>query len=203
MYYKAYTYKEIARDTSEGVSLSMVKTYLRITQDNTCEDELLNNLISTARQCFEGFTRRTLIETTFKTYRDIWESIYELRRSPLVSITSVQYYDVDNVLQTVDSANYYNTDEEFYSKLIFNNNFDFPTLYEREQAVLITFKAGYADTIDKVPAKIKTALLEHIMAMYENRGDCEGVFCQNLLPNTAKMVYNQYKIEEIGIYCNR
>lgn len=202
-YYKPYSYKEIARDSSEAIPLSLVKEHIRLSHDNTCEDELIRTYIATARLCFEAFTRRTLITTTYRTYRDIWENGYELRRSPLQSVESVKYYDTDNVLQTLDSSNYYVTDEADYSRLIFNDDAVFPTLKNREQAIQIEFKAGYGDTMADIPADIRVALLQHIANMYENRGDCEGDFCENLLPSTARLIYSKYKIMEIAIYCNR
>lgn len=201
--YVPYTYKQIARDSSDAVPLSLVKSHLRITGENSCEDELIRTYIDTAILCFEALTKRVLITTTFKTYRDIWERSYELRKSPFQSVESVQYYDTDNVLQTLDSSNYYTTDESGYSQLIFNNDASLPTLKDRKQAIEITFKAGYGDSVDNVPTDVKTALLQHVAQMYDNRGDCEGDCCENLLPPTAKMIYNKYRLMQIAIYENR
>jgi len=202
-YYKPYTYKEISRDSSDAIPLSLVKEHLRISHDNSCEDELIRTYIATARMCFEAFTWRTLITTTFRTYRDIWERGYEIRRSPLQSIESVKYYDTDNVLQTLDSSNYYITNETDYSRLIFNDDAVLPSLKGREQAIQIEFKAGYGDTMADIPADIQTALLQHVASMYENRGDCEGDFCNNLLPATARLIYSKYRIIEMVTYFNR
>jgi len=202
-YYKPYSYKEISRDSSEAIPLALVKEHIRASQDNSTEDELIRSYMATARLCFEGFTRRTLITTTYKTYRDIWQSGYEIRRSPLQTIESVKYYDTDNVLQTLDSSNYYITNETDYSRLIFNNDAVLPSLKNREQAIEITFKAGYGDAMEDIPYDIRVALLQHIASMYENRGDCIDSVCSNLLPATASMIYSKYKIIEMVTYFNR
>ncbi len=194
----AFNYKLIDAVDALPLTVAEVKLYLRVS--NTADDALIEELIETASLCCESYTRRVLITKTFRTYRDCWLRPYiELRKSPLQSIESVKYYDTENVLQTLDASNYYTTDEpDYYSKILYTQDATLPSLYKRLQAIEIEFKAGYGDTADDIPADLKLAMKQHIAMMYENRGDCADATCSNMLPATAKNIYNKYKIQEIG-----
>ena len=99
---RAYTYTQTAKVDALAVSLAEVKLWLDVTVST--DDALITSLIKTAEKCFEDYTGRILITTTFKTFRDFWGAGYELMKSPLQSLSSVKYYDEDNNLQTLDSG---------------------------------------------------------------------------------------------------
>ena len=75
----------------------------------------------------------------------------------------------------------------------------------QEQAVKITFKSGYGNTLSNVPDSLREGLLQHIAAMYENRGDCGDSrvsggtisMAQKFLPVDAQLIYGMYRIRSI------
>lgn len=155
--------------------------------------------IKTAIKSFEDISRRTLMTTGFRTFRDCWNLCFELRKSPLQTITSVKYFDVDAVEQTVDSADYYIQKDPFYSLARFDAEYEFPDLREnRPQQIIIDFTSGYADDELEVTDDIKQAILQHVCYMNANRGDCSfesGESSAKL--SGAYPTYRSYKIEEI------
>lgn len=176
------------------VALSDVKNFLRIT--DTSDDSLLTILIHTAADLFEGFTHRTLINTTFTAYIDDFpvENYIELRRSKLVSVTSVKYY-IDAVLTTLDSAEYYTTNSDDYSRIHMVDDDSFPTTdTDRVQTVQVEFVAGYGASDLDIPYSIKSALMSHIAWLYENRGSSSD--CSGNIPEHVKRSYMKYKIIE-------
>lgn len=167
---------------------------------DTVQDNWMSNAIKTAMSCFEAVSRRTLMKTAFRTYRDCWDSCFELRKSPLVSIESVKYNDTSAVEQTVDVADYYIKKDPAYSLIAFDcDTFEYPELKaNRPQQIMINFTAGYATDETEVPADIKQAILMQVCCMFANRGDCgDGMGCA--IETGALAIYNKYKIEEIAL----
>jgi uncharacterized phiE125 gp8 family phage protein len=181
------------------VTLDEVKRFCRqeFLIGDTSQDDMITMFINAAIDCFEKISRRTLMKTGFRTYRDCWYQCYELRKSPLDTIDAVKYFDSDAVEQIVDSSEYYIDEDPAYSLIVFDVDYSFPALRaNRPNQITIDFTAGYAADESEVPSDIKTALLQHICFMSENRGDCA---CGDMsaIPSSAKQTYLKYKIEEI------
>lgn len=139
--------------------------------------------ITTAREYAERYTRRAIVQQTLRLLRgpimgterrglqwymnggaSDWGQI-ELLRPPLISVSSVKYYDDSNVLQTVDPASYF-TAQGLVATLRFVDGFQAPSTYLREDAIQIEYVAGYApsdatptDYRANVPDGIKAAIL--------------------------------------------
>ena len=154
--------------TSEVLTLAEIKTFLKV--DGTDYDSILTPFIKVSRQIGEKITGRDFVEKEYKTFLDSFPYCHgiEIRKSKLKSITSIQYYDVNNALQTLSSSDYYFTNDANYSSIYINNDKTFPTTYERKQAVIITFKVDYPN----FPATLKQAMLSVCAYLYENAGDC-------------------------------
>lgn len=155
---------------SELLTLSDIKTHLRL--DGSDYDSILTPLIKTSRQIGENITGRDFIEKEWKTYLDAFpisncEGI-ELRKSKLKSITSIQYYDENNVLQTLSASDYYITEEADYSSIFLKCDKSFPRTYCRKQAVIITFRTHYPN----FPQDLEQAMLSVCSYLFENTGDC-------------------------------
>jgi uncharacterized phiE125 gp8 family phage protein len=155
---------------AELLSLSDIKTHLRI--DGSDYDSILTPLIKTSRLIGEKITGRDFIEKEWRTYLDYFPSSscegIELRKSKLLSITSIQYYDETNTLQTLSSSDYYITNEADYSSIFIKNDKSFPNTYHRRQAVIITFKTSFPS----FPQDLKQAMLSVCSYLFENTGDC-------------------------------
>lgn len=192
------------------VSLSDVKTWLKVPSTITADDNLITALIKSATGIFEKITGRDLINKTYKTYLDAFPCVDGLnyytgisslapqyhdngiviRKSKLQSITSIQYYK-DGVLTTWDSSNYYITDLPDYSAIYLVTNKEFPSDVDiRKQAVVINFVTGYGVDDTYVPEDVKQALLQFITYLYENRGDCAN----SKDMQAAMDLFSQFKI---------
>ena len=155
------------------VSTAEVKSHLRI--DHALEDTQLDALAAAALNLIEGrsgYLRRALVTQTWK-WRvcefPIERRIY-LPFPPLQSLTSIKYYDADNVEQTFSSSNYGVNPRAFRGFVELNRSASWPGTYERFDAVTLEFVAGYGAAA-AVPQAIKQAALLLIGDMYANRGD--------------------------------
>jgi len=139
---RAYSYKVITAPAELPVSLATVKAHLRIDPSNTTEDALITLYIQAATSFAEEFTRRHFITREIETFRDFFPAVsdgyykrgvvgrnvinanvsggnlgFELRRSPLQSIESVEHL-VDGSFVAVDPTVFYATFETDYSELL-------------------------------------------------------------------------------------
>lgn len=153
---------------SEPLTLNDIQTHLRLDGlDYVC---ILTPMIKTSRLIGEKITGRDFIEKEWRTYLDYFPTCegIELRKSKLLSITSIQYYDENNVLQTLSSDDYYITQEADYSSIFIKSDKSFPRTYCRKQAVIITFRTSFPN----FPQDLKQAMLSVCQYLFENTGDC-------------------------------
>ena len=123
-------------------------------------------------------TANTLLALYPNMRRTDW-SLIALERSPLLAINSVQYYDVNETLQSLTAWNATTNPTGIYyapSGTIIDPGFmalrcdqSWPDTFIRPDAVQITFTAGYGTTAASVPNNIRHALLLLTKHLYDNR----------------------------------
>jgi uncharacterized phiE125 gp8 family phage protein len=199
---KAWPYIVTVAPASSPLTLDEIKTHLKIS--GSAEDTYLTLLLDAVVDFFEKYTKRNLITRTYETYRDTFDNDLEIRQSPSVSVSKIEYL-VSDVLTTLSTDVYFLLVSNTFPRLSLKAGQEWPTgMDDREQAVKITFTAGYGAASD-VPEDIKVALLQHIAALYENRGDCDesrvsgGQFTTAVkyLPVDAQLIYDMYRIRSI------
>jgi len=151
---------------STPVSLVEAKAHLRV--DHSDDDTLITGLIAAATDHLDGYTGilgRAIITQTWR--QDFYRFSPQMRLPlhPVASVSSVTYYDGDNVQQTL-SENIYELLADGAGPYIARKaDQTWPGTKNREAAVAATFIAGEATA----PAAIKTAILLMVAHLYENR----------------------------------
>ncbi len=198
-YKKAFTYNVSTAPAAKPLTLTEVKTHLKIAIADTSQDDYLNLLIDMATAFGEKYTKRTFINTGFTTFRDDFNDPLVLRRSQVSAIASIKYL-VAGVLTTLATSVYGFTDVNGFSEIFLQVDQEFPTDIDSvPQAVEIIFTAGYGAAATDVPADVKFAMLNHIAFLYSNRGDC-AADCSGSdgVPSTVKSLYDKIRIVNIG-----
>lgn len=204
---KAWPYTVTSVPAILPLTLEEVKSHLRIDIGDSCQDTLLTTLIKTATNYAESYTKKDFITRTYETFRDTFGNDLTIRRSPIQSITSVEYL-IDDVLTAVATTVWFLIESNTFPHLSLKASQVWPTDGDqglREQAVKIVFKSGFGDAITDVPEDLREGMMHHIAAMYENRGDCDedrvsgGIFstAQAFLPVDAKLIYDLHRIRSI------
>lgn len=181
----------------EPLDTSECNTHLKISG----EDQYVNSLLMTARQMLERELGRSFILQTWTAYDDEWSREMYLDYPPLLSVTSVKYYDIDGVLQTLDPASYWvnNKEEPGCVKLAYD--FTAPELqYGRPNSIEILYTAGYAATGDAptkmaaVPEPIKHSIKILMTDMHEHRGQYVIGSTAMKIPRFILDLVHSYKI---------
>lgn len=150
--------------TSEPVSVSEAKTALKVTGSD--EDTYIGNLITAAREKYEGDTLRQLMEATWTLKLSKWPTrMLYLERVPVTSVESVKYYNADGELQEMTANEDYCYGIGEPGRLTFANRYE---LDDGEDKIEIEFKAG-AGSAEDVMEVDKQAILMLVAHWYENR----------------------------------
>ncbi|QQS08679.1 MAG: phage head-tail connector protein [Phycisphaerales bacterium] len=184
--------------TEEPVTLVEAKAHLRV--DVTAEDDLITRLIAEAREWVERYTRRAVVDQTWRLWvdrfpdgavdeygkpilgnRPLGDVAIWLPGGKIKSINSVKYIDSAGVLQTLAGTEYAldSKDPQKHSRLLPAYGKTWPIARSEPNAVQIEYTAGYGDAT-AVPAIIKQAVLLHVGWNYENR---EAVGRGDFLPS--------------------
>jgi uncharacterized phiE125 gp8 family phage protein len=187
--------KVIVEPELEPVTLDDVYVALRLDTDGDSppthpHDGMLQRNITTSRQQCEQITRRAFCQQTLRITSqefpycrvrfggdydyEVRNGYIELKRPPLIEVVSVTYYDQNNSLQTIAAENYFIDESSIVPRLQFTDQFQFPAVYRRDDALQVTYKAGYEpegsppdDFVSNVPQGIKDAILIGVQLLYD------------------------------------
>lgn len=168
------------------------KSHLNVTLDD--DDDLIESYIDAAVSVVEAFTRRKLVDQTWKMHiRDGFDTDsrgrIEIPFAPLSSLSSIKYLDSAGASQTWASTNYDVVTPvgphamPAYVELAFGKSF--PSVRGAWNSVTIEYIAGYGDNSDDVPAAIRSAIRLLLATYYENR---ESVIVGTIAQELPKVV---------------
>lgn len=178
--------------------------HLRVTNGGR-EDDYIQSLIDTSLRMCQSYTQRRILPETWKLHLSAfpWGAI-ELPYPPLIEVTSIQYYDGDGDLTTLDADDYFVDapagPEAVRGWVRLIDGVSWPSSTTREDAVQVTFRTGYVtpgaspETVD-VPRDITHGRLLIVKDLYENRG-ISFVGPGNVVSKaqiTAESIWNTYR----------
>lgn len=156
--------------TSEPVAVEDLQAHSVIATGT--DDDLISDMIATAREQIEDETGRALMTQTWVLKLDGFpdEDVIYMPRPPLASVTSIAYVDTNGDSQTWSSAEY---DVDISSKVRKGRitpayGYSWPSTRDEMGSVTITYVAGYG-AASAVPRQLKQALMLLVGAMYEHR----------------------------------
>jgi uncharacterized phiE125 gp8 family phage protein len=182
-------WKVTTAPAKEVWTLSEVKNYLKV--DTSADDTLITTLLQSAREVAERYLNQALITQTITEKLDRLNNptIY-LSISPVIAVTSLQYKDGVNSLQTYDAANYVVDTFLKPGRLALAYGSTWPTLYGNINDVTITYTAGYGTEPSGVPMQIRQAVLMMVADGYDNREDYV-----KKLPTASEYLLDQYRVQ--------
>lgn len=158
----------------DAVSLDEAKTYMSI--DHTDHDNLVLNLVAAAHRDVQEHCWHTLTDTTYKLFLNDFPTngIIPMYRGVVKSVTSLTYYDENNQEQTlVENTDFFLSAGGLEPATIqFMEGVTVPETYDRDDAIIITYVAGYGEPED-VPDHFKRAILSLAHYWYDTPMDEE------------------------------
>lgn len=161
--------RRTAAPSVEPITLAEALAHLKEESDSAANDDYIEALIGVAREACEERTERTLITTTWRLTLDAFPDAIVLLRPPVIQVTSVQYFDTDGQLQTLDPADYLLDKVSEPGYLVPGVDKAWPDTQDRINAVTVDYTAGYGATAADVPKPLKQWMLLVIGDLYANR----------------------------------
>jgi uncharacterized phiE125 gp8 family phage protein len=151
------------------VTLADAKAHMRVSFAD--DDALIGALLQAAVDHVDGWSGilgRCLINQDWSVSFGAWGGRVLRLAFPDVSAAEVTYRDSDGAEQTVDPALYAIKEDNQSAYLFLSADFERPILFDRPDAVTVTFAAGYA-SVTEVPAIHKQAIRLLVGYYFENR----------------------------------
>jgi len=190
----AISYKRTVAPVTEPITLNEAKDHLEINHND--KDNLINMLIKTAREMGEHESARSFFTQTIVAQLDDFPtSNIELIYGPVQSVTTLKYYDVDNVQQTWSNANYRVDIVSKIAKVEAVNSW--PEVYDRIDAIEVTYVAGYTEVAD-IPSTDKSGMLMLLTHLFENRQDVVVGSQVNMMPQSSQFLFRKNKIYHVA-----
>jgi len=134
------------------------------------DDSFLAELEKMAVERIESDTRRQLVTATWKLYLSCFPSVIQIRKAPVASVTQIRYVDTDGDWQILSPSVYETFLQREPAEIRLAYQQTWPVVRQKEQAVEVTFTAGYG-TADDVPEIAKHAVKMIVQDAYNN---CDG-----------------------------
>lgn len=157
----------VTRPTTEPLTLGEAKKQLEISISDTTHDDHLTALVIAARQQWEDDTDSAVCNQTWKVETQEFVDGMKLPKRPVQSITTIQYYDGTNTLQTLASTVYQLHAGRGEIRLGYQQVL--PATSARWDAWKITYLCGYGTDGTNVPGVAKRAMMLLIGYHFENR----------------------------------
>ena len=82
----------------------------------------------------------------------------EIERIPFGSVSSLTYYDLDDVEQTLAGANYVLDDASEPPRIVRASGVSWPSTYDKPNALKLSFIGGYGALYSDVPLRVRHAI---------------------------------------------
>ncbi|AOY88648.1 hypothetical protein BKP64_10960 [Marinobacter salinus] len=181
--------KRTVKPSAPVVSLADVKLDLRV--DHTFEDTLIQSLIDAAVQYLEAPSG--VLGKAFIT--QVWEMstrgpdddcrIY-LPVTPVQAIDAISYFDSDNVEQSLTVTDFHLYGDENWAYITPKNDVEWPDLFDRLDAITVTFTAGFGAAESFVPETIRQVVRLLVTHWYINRSAVDTGTIATEIPMAAQ-----------------
>jgi len=168
-------YRSLTRQTApavEPVTLSEAKAHLRI--DSSDEDTLISTLITAAREWCEEYLDRSLIHQQYVMRLDSFPYEIELPRPPMATSGTTTAltltYTLGDDSTAVLAATEYRIDRNSTPGVVRQlREGTWPANLDDQNAITVTWWAGYGSSGSSVPAAIRSAMLMLVAHLWRNR----------------------------------
>lgn len=167
------TLVRVTAPVASPVSLADAKAHLRV--DGSAEDAYIQSLIDAAVSMVDGdgLLGRAMVTQTWAKWVSQNPGVVRLSMGPFIALTDVSYYDTDNVLQAATLTDFdVRVDGDFVNVRPKKDKV-WPGAYIRDDAIKLTFTAGFGAASD-VPVDIIHAIKLMVAHWHQHREAVSG-----------------------------
>jgi uncharacterized phiE125 gp8 family phage protein len=159
---------------SEPLTLAEAKAHLRVLHAD--EDQLISELIKSARRQAESATGLRFIQQIWSVYYDDWPEtgVIELPIAPVIAITDVKTYSEDSIAAVIDPAHYFADRLSRPPRLLLRPDRIWARPGRIANGIEVVVTAGFGATAASVPEPLRQAMLQLIAHRYTHRGEDEA-----------------------------
>jgi uncharacterized phiE125 gp8 family phage protein len=156
----------IGHPASLPVSLDDAKQHLRVL--NNEQDTYIAELVQKAGEYVESAAGRTLVNRSWQLVLDGFGGGVELLRPPVVEVTAVSYLDTTGTEIALPETEW-RLAQGFVPKLVPAVGKSFPTTAKEQDAVRVTYTAGFGVDAEAVPLQLRQAIVLLVHHWFVNR----------------------------------
>ena len=206
----------ITPSPADPVTLTDVKSHLRIDDTDKTNDAALTNLIPAAVEMIEKdlglcMMQRT-VETTINALTPVYEHLREgwvtgpdlqryqgfitLTARPIIDVTSVNYFTNANDDPNLwDAANYKVDKARHYARIRVAPGRSWPQNLRSVDGLRIRYTVGFGDRAADVPASLRVAVMTLVGHLFEYRGDSAQSVA---IPSQVSLLTSSYRLSNIA-----
>lgn len=143
----------------------------RVEDDDNDEIGLIIEAVVSHLEGVDGILGRALISQDWNDSFDRFPpgGVVRLALAPVQSIISVGYVDEDGQNATLNASTYTLHADMSGSYIRLSPNASWPSTGDQDDAVKVTYRAGYGDAPAAVPAALRLAILDLVAHRFNNR----------------------------------
>lgn len=152
-----------------AVSLEAARRQARVDVDEngvSALDDDIQRAVRAYTRDAEHETGRAFVNQTWELSLDAFPAAIRLGRSPVVGVSSVQFYDLDGVLQQLDPQDYLADTKSEPGWIVPAPGRTWPATAARIHAVEVQYVCGYGDDDTFVPAEAAEYILARVQQKF-------------------------------------
>lgn len=163
-----------------ALPVSMTAARLAVRADGTDMDAAIQIHVAGIVAHVQHFTGRSIINQTWRLTLDLFPDAIKLFNPPISSVSWIKFYDTNNVLQTLDPADYTVDTTSELGYIVPAPNKAWPATYDKINAVQVQYTAGYGSADTDTPDDIKMYILAKLTEQFD-AGAKPNPFLESLL----------------------
>jgi uncharacterized phiE125 gp8 family phage protein len=169
--------KLVTGTTFEPVTRLEAKAWLRVPEEETAEDALVDSLLALAVARVEERTQRSGLVKTFDYYPCAIDDgcPITIPKAPLATVESIRAFGSTEPTDTggtaMSTSGYYVDTAHEFGRVMPLSAFTYPTGTREINPYIIRFTAGYSTSTTGVPESFKGDIKALVARLYEHRGD--------------------------------
>lgn len=190
-----YLLKRTAAPGATVVTVATAKAHMRVDDENS--DTYISSLLEVASDTVSEMAGKALINQTWQLQLGMvsGQSRVYLPYAPIVSITSIAYYDGDDSSQSADVGDYALKGDNDTAWIEPAGTGVWPSMYDRPDALTITYLAGYGTSPANVPPNLRHAVLMLAAHWFENRETANHAAAMvKEIPFSVEALVNQSRV---------